>query len=119
MLSYKLLKNIKLKKKYSVFLKSILNRYVKKIHFKADRFYCKTVIEFSYPVLFFLKNHTISQFKVLSDMICFDTPGRKYRFSIIYNLLSMDLNYRFKVQIKLKEKLPIVSTIVPLYSAGG
>ena len=46
MLSYKLLKNIKLKKKYSVFLKSILNRYVKKIHFKADEFYCKTRIKF-------------------------------------------------------------------------
>jgi hypothetical protein len=41
MLSYKLLKNIKLKKKYSVFLKNILNRYVKKIHFKADEFYSK------------------------------------------------------------------------------
>jgi hypothetical protein len=46
MLSYKLLKNIKLKKKYSVFLKSILNRYVKKIHFKADEFYSKTRIKF-------------------------------------------------------------------------
>jgi NADH:ubiquinone oxidoreductase subunit C len=108
-----------LKKKYIVFLKSILNKYIKKVHLKFNNIYIKTLSDYIYVLLLFLKNNTACQFKSLVDIICYDCPGKKYRFSIIYNLLSLDLNYRLKVQIKLKEKLPIISTVTGIYPGAG
>jgi NADH dehydrogenase (ubiquinone) Fe-S protein 3 len=108
-----------LKKKYFVFLKSILNKYIKKIHSKLNSIYIKTISKHIYPLLFFLKNHTSSQFKSLVDIICYDAPGKRCRFSLAYNLLSLGLNYRLKVIIKVKEKLPVTSTVVPLYASSG
>lgn len=55
----------------------------------------------------------------MTDILCYDYPGKKFRFSIVYNLLSLDLNYRIKVFTKLKEKIPLISTITPLYSGAG
>ena len=30
-----------------------------------------------YPVIFFLKKHTLTQFKVIVDIICYDNPKKK------------------------------------------
>ena len=114
-----LLRSNRLKKKYFVFLKVTLNKYIKKIHLKSNSLYIKTISKHIYPLFFFLKKHTSSQFKSLVDIVCYDCPGETYRFSLVYNVLSLDLNCRLKVIIKLKEKIPVISTIVPLYASGG
>jgi len=112
-------KNQKLKKNYLVFLNLVLNKYIKKGQVKYNSLNIKTVSNNLYPLIFFLKNHTLSQFKLFTDLVCYDRPGKNYRFSLIYNLLSMDFNYRVKIQIKIKEKLPLLTTLTSLYGASG
>jgi NADH dehydrogenase (ubiquinone) Fe-S protein 3 len=108
-----------LKKKYLVFLNAILNKYIKKAQVKFNSLNVKTLNKHIYPLMFFLKNHTLSQFKILTDLVCYDRPGKNFRFSLIYNLLSIDYNYRIKLQVKLKEKLPLINTMTALYSGAG
>jgi len=119
MLNLILIRSKELKKKYLVFLKVILNKYIKKVHLKLNTLHIKTLSRYLYPVAFFLKNNSLGQFKSLVDIMCYDKPGNKYRFSLVYIFLSLDLNYRVKIEVKLLEKSPIISTIVPLYSASG
>lgn len=119
MLSILLLKNKRLKIKYIAFLNNILFRYIKNVQLKKNSLYLKTLKDYIYIILIFLKKHTLGQFKILTDILCYDYPGKKFRFSIVYNLLSLDLNYRIKVFTKLKEKIPLISTIAPLYSGAG
>lgn len=64
-----------------------------------------------YPLIFFLKKHTFSQCKSIIDIICSDTPNKKYRFSIIYNLLSVNYNLRIRVISKIKEFWNVLSLI--------
>jgi NADH dehydrogenase (ubiquinone) Fe-S protein 3 len=119
MLALILIKSKNLKKKYLVFLKIILNKYIKKVHVKSNLLYIKTLAGYIYPIALFLKNHTASQFKTLVDIIAYDKPGNKFRFTLIYILLSIDLNYRIKIELKLTEKNPIVSSLIPIYSSVG
>jgi NADH dehydrogenase (ubiquinone) Fe-S protein 3 len=63
------------------------------------------------PILFFLKNHTNSQFKMLSDICAVDYINKKQRFEIIYNLLSIRFNNRLKVKISINELQPVDSIV--------
>jgi len=63
------------------------------------------------PILFFLKNHTNSQFKMLSDICAVDYINKKQRFEIIYNLLSIRFNNRLKVKISINELQPVDSVV--------
>jgi len=63
------------------------------------------------PVLFFLKNHTNSQFKMLSDICAVDYINKKQRFEIIYNLLSIRFNNRLKIKISINELQPVDSVV--------
>ena len=50
-------------------------------------------------VLLFFKNHFLCQFKVLTCISGVDYPKNKYRFSIVYELLSIRYNSRLKIKI--------------------
>lgn len=69
-------------------------------------------------ILNFLKNHTQSQFKILSDICAVDYPWKKNRFEIIYNILSIAYNTRLTLILFLEEK-STVDSIVSIYSAAG
>ena len=64
-------------------------------------------------VLFFLKNHSQSQFKVLSDICAIDYPWKQKRFILIYNLLSITFNSRITVITSISDEKSIdsISTI--------
>nr|AVN67186.1 NADH dehydrogenase subunit 9 [Perofascia sp.] len=70
------------------------------------------------PILFFLKNHTNSQFKILSEICTVDYINKEKRFEIIYNLLSIRFNTRLKVKIMVNELQPIDS-IISLYRSAN
>lgn len=70
------------------------------------------------PVFFFLKNHTNSQFKILSDICVVDYINKKERFEVIYNLLSIRFNNRLKVKININELEPIDS-LTSIYKTAG
>nr|AEP43618.1 NADH dehydrogenase subunit 9 [Phytophthora cf. porri 2 FM-2011] len=70
------------------------------------------------PILFFLKNHTNSQFKILSEICAVDYINQEKRFEIIYNLLSIRFNSRLKIKIKINELQP-VDSIINIYQAAN
>jgi NADH dehydrogenase (ubiquinone) Fe-S protein 3 len=70
------------------------------------------------PILIFLKNHTNSQFKILSEICAVDYINKKKRFEIIYNLLSIRFNSRLKVKITINELQP-VDSIINIYKAAN
>jgi len=69
-------------------------------------------------ILLFLKNNFLCQFKILSCVTGVDYPKSKYRFAIIYDLLSIRYNVRFKIKIFTYE-LGSVFSATKLYSAAG
>lgn len=71
-----------------------------------------------YPILFFLKNHTNSQFKILSDICVIDYINKKKRFEIIYNLLSLKYNNRLKIKININE-LESIESIINIYKSAN
>ena len=68
-----------------------------------------------YQVLFFLKNHSTCQFKVLSDMTAVDFPEKNNRFEIVYNLLSVHYNVRLRVKTYVNEinSIPTAKNLFP------
>lgn len=63
--------------------------------------------EFIQPISIFLKNHTLTQYKILIDIIAVDYLSKLKRFEIIYNFLSISRNSRFF----LKSNLTLLATI--------
>lgn len=64
-----------------------------------------------FPLNIFLKKHSLIQCKSLMDVICYDTPSKIYRFSIIYNLLSVNYNLRIRVISKISEFVSVLSLV--------
>lgn len=60
-------------------------------------------------VLIFLKNHINYQFKILTCISGIDYPSQKYRFKLVYELLSVKYNMRLRVKILTDELTPIQS----------
>jgi len=69
-------------------------------------------------ILLFMKNNFLCQFKIMSCVTGVDYPKSKYRFAIIYDLLSVRYNVRFKIKIFTYE-LSSVFSATELYSAAG
>ena len=70
------------------------------------------------PVLLFLKNHVKYQFKILSCISGVDYPSQKYRFKVVYELLSVRYNIRLRVKVLTNELIPIESSC-SVFSAAG
>jgi len=68
-------------------------------------------------ILLFFKNNYLCQFKILSCLSGVDYPKRPHRFSVIYDLLSLRYNARFKIKVFVDEIGGIISA-VNLYSAS-
>ena len=69
------------------------------------------------PILFFLKNHTNSQFKLLSEICAVDYINKEKRFEIIYNLLSIRFNLRLQVKITFNE-IQTIDSIINIYKVA-
>ncbi len=69
-------------------------------------------------VLTFLKLHSLSQYKVISDICGVDHPELKRRFEVVYNLLSINLNQRIRIKLKTDE-FSTVKTCTKIYPGAG
>lgn len=69
-------------------------------------------------ILTFLKLHSLSQYKVLSDLCGVDYPEMKRRFEVVYNLLSINLNQRIRIKIKIDE-FSTVKTCTKIFPGGN
>lgn len=87
-----------------------LPKYVQKIQLTAgDELEVLIAPEGVLPVLQFLKDHHQAQFSNLVDIAGMDVPSRKYRFEVIYNLLSLRYNSRIRVKTYTDELTPLDS----------
>jgi NADH/F420H2 dehydrogenase subunit C len=103
---------------YIEYLKISIPKYI--VDFKIDKFEIEiqTTPENLVALLTFLKNNTNSQFKVLTDIIAYDIPGKQKRFSVIYSLLSVQYNTRLSVIVHTDELTPIAS-VCSVYSGAA
>lgn len=69
-------------------------------------------------VLLFLKNHIMFQFKILTCVSGVDYPMNKYRFQVVYELLSIRYNFRIRVKTFTHELLGLESC-EKIFSAAG
>jgi len=69
-------------------------------------------------ILIFLKNNILYQFKLLTCISGVDYPMNKYRFKIVYELLSIRYNSRLRVKIFNHELVPVDSCEFLFPSAG-
>jgi NADH dehydrogenase (ubiquinone) Fe-S protein 3 len=74
--------------------------------------------EYLTSFLFFLRDHTNTQYKVLIDVTAIDYPSRALRFEVVYNLLSIEYNSRIRIKTCIDEITPLNSS-TELYSAAG
>ena len=49
-------------------------------------------------ILLFFKNHLLFQFKLLTSITAIDYPNKKFRFLVVYELLSVKFNMRLKIK---------------------
>ena len=69
-------------------------------------------------VLFFLKNHSLTQYKVLVDIVAVDFLNELNRFELIYVLLSTKLNSRIYIKLNLNNFFSM-DTISDLYPSAN
>jgi len=66
----------------------------------------------------FLKKHTATKYEQLIDISAIDHPQRKYRFEVVYQLLSLQYNQRLSIVVFTSEAMALES-ITPIYSGAG
>jgi NADH:ubiquinone oxidoreductase subunit C len=71
-----------------------------------------------YPTIFLLCKNTLSQSKLMIDVICYDYLKGERRFMLIYNLLSVRFNTRFRVRSRVSNTDNLVS-LISLYKSVG
>jgi NADH/F420H2 dehydrogenase subunit C len=69
-------------------------------------------------VIFFLKNNTSSQYKVLTCISGVDYPNRKLRFEISYDLLSLTFNNRLRLKV-LQNELQSIESCESIFPASN
>lgn len=78
-------------------------------------FFTKEQILFN---LFFLKNHINLKFSILSCISGIDFLTSKYRFSVVYELLSISFNIRLRIKTFLNEISPL-NSITSIFKNAG
>jgi NADH:ubiquinone oxidoreductase subunit C len=101
------------------FLLNITGSLVNEGQIKNEIIELKTVENEIYPLSLFLKKHTSCLYKVLVDIGTYDYPGKKFRFNVFYNLLSIAYNSRLFINTKLLESWPVLDSVIPLYSCAA
>jgi NADH-quinone oxidoreductase subunit C len=69
-------------------------------------------------VVRFLRDEPDLRFNMLKDVCAVDWNRRKQRFEMIYNLWSIDHNYRLRVKCFVEEKEPHVDSLTGLYKSA-
>jgi NADH dehydrogenase (ubiquinone) Fe-S protein 3 len=73
----------------------------------------------TFPLMVFLKNHSLCLFTSLIDIICYDVPNKTHRFSLVYNLLSIKFNSRIRIISKIQENYNQILSMISLYRSAG
>jgi len=69
-------------------------------------------------LIFFLKNHTLLQYKILTCISGVDYPSKKLRFEVSYDLLSLTFNNRLRIKVAQNE-LQSIESCESIYSSAN
>lgn len=70
------------------------------------------------PIMIFLRDHTNTQYKVLSSISGVDYPNREQRFEVSYDLLSIKYNHRIRIKTFIDDLNPLES-ITSIFPAAS
>ena len=65
-------------------------------------------------LLMILRDHTLFQFKIMTELTAVDQPTRDRRFDVVYQLLSIRYNTRVRVKVQCDER-DLMPSVVSLY----
>lgn len=82
---------------------------VEKIRLYDENLTVEVKSEHVHDVLFFFRYHTLYQFEILTCISGVDYPMNKYRFKVVYDLLSIRYNSRLRVETFAHELLSLDS----------
>jgi len=108
---------IEFKQEYSKFMGTVALR-VFNIHKNADSLSAKVVCNNLHQFLIFLKYDFLHQIKLFLEITAYDNPGKIFRFSLVYSLISTEFNARYQVYTQTDQFLG-VETITSIYSAAN
>jgi NADH-quinone oxidoreductase subunit C len=95
-------------------LKKILKPFITVTYPSYSDILIQTHQNYLITLLNFLKNDSMYQFKHLIDIVAVDQPGKNYRFTLIYCLLSTTFNQRIQVSIQTNE-LKSIESVTSIY----
>ncbi|WFD32806.1 hypothetical protein MSPP1_003857 [Malassezia sp. CBS 17886] len=94
---------------YGAWILSALPRYIQQFSVYKDELTFCVAPSALVPVLTFLRDHTLTQYKQLVDISGADYPSRSQRFEVVYHLLSVRNNARLRVKTYADELAPVPS----------
>lgn len=86
-----------------------LPRYIQQFSVYKDEITLHVAPSGVIPVMSFLRDHTLTQYKSLMDISGADYPSRSQRFEVVYHLLSIRNNARLRVKTYADEVTPVPS----------
>lgn len=101
---------------YALYLKRLFPSI--KIFVKNNELFVKCPANSLLHLAQFLRLHTNSQFKLLMEICGVDYPEKKFRFEVIYHLLSIHYNTRLNVVVALQDAQP-VSSLTSVFSSAN
>lgn len=105
--------------KYSKYLDYIFSQNIlKKIQIKNYSIELYISISNLLCVLDFFKNHSLTKF-IFIDLICYDRPFSKFRFILVYELLSYTYNLRIKLITQIKDINVGSVSIYSIFQSAG
>lgn len=70
-------------------------------------------------IMEFLKNDSRLLFNVLLDVTAVDFLGREPRFEIVYHLLSLPLNQRLRIKVRVTGDKPAIDSVTALWESAN
>jgi len=102
---------------YSDFITKLFPR-IYDLHFNIDNLAAKVTRKNLHSLLIFFKHDYLHQIKLCLEITAYDTPGKIFRFNVIYALLSTEYNSRYHIYTQTDSYLGLDS-IVSIYSSAN
>jgi len=109
--------NINFIEEYKGFINTLTPRILD-LHVNSDAITAKTIRYNLNQLLTFLKYDLLHRIKSLLEITAYDIPGKIFRFTLVYSIISPELNTRYQIYTQTDQFLGI-ETITSIYSAAN
>lgn len=87
------------------------------MHVSAAEFHIRSIASHVPLLALILKSDWLHRYQLCIDIIAIDQPGKRYRFSVIYHLLSLQYNARYTLTTQ-TAALKGLDSLFMLYSSA-